>query len=50
MTHAHAVNVPVAGQSVSYLDATAGGTSHAYRVTAVSQNLGESNTLGPISG
>jgi hypothetical protein len=34
----------------SWVDTTAGGTSHTYRVTAASANLAESPFLGPVTG
>jgi hypothetical protein len=42
MAHAHAVGVPVVLRGVSWTDANTGGSSHTYRVSAVSQNLAES--------
>jgi hypothetical protein len=50
MPHAHAVNVPVVLRAVSWTDTATGGSSHTYRVTAVSSALAESSFLGPIAG
>lgn len=50
MTKAHAAGVPVVLRAVSWTDTAAGGTSHAYRVTAVSPALAESAFAGPVSG
>ena len=49
MTHAHAVGVAVVLQAVNWLDTNTGGTSHTYRVSAVSANLAES-PFAPTAG
>jgi Tfp pilus assembly protein PilV len=49
MTNAHAVGVPVVLRAVSWTDTNTGGSSHTYRVSAVSQNLAES-AFSPSGG
>ena len=48
-SHAHAVGVPVVLQAATWLDTNTGGTSHTYRVSAVSVNLAES-PFAPTAG
>lgn len=38
------------GSPVTWTDTATGGTTHSYRVTAVSAELAESDMLGPVSG
>ena len=49
MAHAHATGVPVVLQAVTWTDTNTGGTSHTYRVSAVSANLAES-AFAPTGG
>ncbi len=50
MSQAHAVGAPVAARSVTWTDTNTGGSSHSYRVTAVSANLAESEQTAAATG
>jgi type II secretory pathway pseudopilin PulG len=47
MSNAHPVGAPVSVRSVSWTDTDTGGSSHSYRVTAVSSALAESDFASP---
>jgi hypothetical protein len=52
MSKAHVVGMPVSVRSVTWTDTDTGGSSHTYRVTAVSSALAESDfaTPGAVTG